>query len=54
MKKSRMVTNWYVYDQSRGNRILILLHLYCRSKQKLSTILIANVGNLARFVSLKY
>ena len=54
MKKSRMVTNWYVYDQSRGNRILILLHLYCCSKQKLSTILIANVGNLARFVSLKY
>ena len=31
---------------NRGNRILILLHLYCFSKHKLSTILIANVANL--------
>ena len=34
---------------NRGNRILILLHLYCCSKQKLSKILIMNVANLARF-----
>ena len=31
---------------NRGNRILILLHLHCFSKHKLSTILIANVANL--------
>ena len=31
---------------NRGNRILILFHTY---KQKLSTMLIANVANLARF-----
>ena len=31
---------------NRGNRILILLHLHCFSKHKLSTILIANVAKL--------
>ena len=31
---------------NRRNRILILLHLHCFSKHKLSTILIANVANL--------
>ena len=31
---------------NRGNRILILLHLHCFSKHKLSTILVANVANL--------
>ena len=34
------------YMINRGNRILILLHLHCFSKHKLSTILIANVANL--------
>ena len=43
MKKSRMVTNWHVYDQSRQSYFdfasFILLQL----------LLIANVANLARF-----
>ena len=38
---------------NRGNRILIVFHLHCCSKQNLSKILIANVANLARFVALK-
>ena len=37
---------------NHGNRILILFHLYCCSRHKLSTILIANVANLFRFVTL--
>ena len=37
---------------NHGNRILILFHLYCCSGHKLSTILIANVVNLFRFVTL--
>ena len=41
-----------LWSIDRGNRILILLHLYCCSKQKLSTILKANVANLARFLTL--
>ena len=32
---------------NRGNRILILFHLYCSSKHKLSTILVATVANVA-------
>ena len=39
---------------NRGNSILIVFHLYCFSKHKLSTILIANVANLARFVTLTF
>ena len=35
-------------------RILIVLYMYCRSKHKLSTILLANVVNFARFVSLTF
>ena len=37
---------------NQGNRILNLFHLYCCSRHKLSTILIANVANLFRFVTL--
>ena len=37
---------------NHGNRILILLHFYCNSKHELSTILIANVANLSRIVTL--
>ena len=36
---------------NRGNCILFVFHLYCCSKHKLSTILIANAANLARFVT---
>ena len=32
---------------NRGNRLLILFHLYCSSKHKLSTILMATVANVA-------
>ena len=39
---------------NRGIGILIVLHFYCCSKYKLSTILIANVVNLARFVPFKF
>ena len=35
----------------RGTRVSIVFHLYCCSKHKLSTILIAIVANLSRFVS---
>ena len=37
---------------NRGNRILIVVHLYCCSKHKLSTILIASVATatIARLV----
>ena len=33
---------------NRGNRILIVFHLYCCSKHNWSLILIANVANRAR------
>ena len=57
MKKPRMVTKFDSYGTlmiNRGIGILIVLHLHCSSKYKLSTILIANVVNLARFVSFKF
>ena len=37
-----------------GNRVLIGFHLYCCSKHELSTILMANVANLAHFVTLTF
>ena len=37
---------------NRGNHILILLNLYCCSKQKLSKILIMNVANLTCLATL--
>ena len=55
--KMRMVMKIDSYGMlmiNRGIGILIVLHLYCCSKYKLSTILIANVVNLARFVSFKF
>ena len=39
---------------NRGNRILILFHLYRCSKHKLSTILVENVANFSRVVTLTY
>ena len=39
---------------NHGNRILTAFHFYCRSRHKLSTILTANVANLARFVTLTF
>ena len=39
---------------NRGNRILILFHLYCCSTRKLSTILSADLANLTRFVTLTF
>ena len=57
MKKSRMVNmefDPYGALIDRGNPILILFHLYCCSKHKLSTILIANVAKLSRFVTLTF
>ena len=57
MKKSKMVMEFYSYGTlmiNRGIGILIVLNLYCCSKYKLSTILIANVVNLARFVSFNF
>ena len=39
---------------NRGNRILIVLHLYCCSRHKGSLILIANVANLARLAMLTF
>ena len=38
----------------RGTRVSIVFHLYCCSKHKLSTILIAIVANLSRFVTLTF
>ena len=55
MKRSRMVMKFDLYSAlmiNQGNRILNLFHLYCCSGHKLSTILIANVANLFRFVTL--
>ena len=42
------------FEINRGNRIFILFHLYCCSKHKLSTVLIANVAKLSRFVTLTF
>ena len=44
----------FVLMINRGNHILIFFHLYCCSKHRLSTILIANVANLSRFVLLTF
>ena len=52
MKKPRMVMKFDVYGAlmiNCGNRILILFHVYCCSKHKLSMILIANVAYLSCF-----
>ena len=49
MKKSR-IDSYGAMKINRSNRILIVFHLYCCSKHKLSTTLITNVDNLARFV----
>ena len=38
---------------NRGNHILIVFHIYCCSKHKLSSILVANIANLDRFVKSK-
>ena len=57
MKKSKMVMEFYSYGTlmiNRGIGILIVLNLYCCSKYKLFTILIANDVNLASFVSFKF
>ena len=56
MKQSRMVMKFDPYDTLmiyRGNRTLIMFHVRCCSKHKLSTILIAKIANLARFVTRK-
>ena len=42
-----------VWMINRGNHILIVFHIYCFSKHKLSSILVANIANLARFVKSK-
>ena len=55
MKKSRMVMKLfdpYGRLMTAINRLLILFHLYCCSRHKLSTILNANVWNRFRFVTL--
>ena len=55
--KSRTVMKFDLFGGlliNRGNSILIVFHLYCFSKHKLSTILIANVANLTRFVTLTF
>ena len=49
MKKSR-IDSYGAMKINRSSRILIVFHLYCCSKHKLSTTLITNVDNLARFV----
>ena len=57
MKKSRIVIKFDPYGAlviNRGNRILIVIHLYCCSKHKLSRILVANVASLACFVTLTF
>ena len=57
MKESRMVIKFDPYGAlviNRGNRILIVIHLYCCSKHKLSTILEANVASLACFGTLTF
>ena len=57
MKKSRMVMKVDLYGTlmiNRGNRILIVFHLYCCSKHNWSLILIANVANIARLAMLTF
>ena len=58
MGKPRMVAKFYPYGAlviNRCNRILIVCHLYCFRKHiKLSDDLMANVANLARFVTLTF
>ena len=52
-----MVMKFDPYDPLmivRGSRILILFHLYCFSKHKLWTILIVNVVNLARLITVTF
>ena len=52
---SRMVMKFHPYGVLMINcrhPISILFHLYCSSKHKLSTILIANALNLSSFVTL--
>ena len=39
---------------NRGNRILIVFHLYCCSKLNWSLTLIANVANIARLAMLTF
>ena len=54
MKQSRMVMKFDPYDTLmiyRGNRTLIMFHVRCCSKHKVSSILIAKIANLARFVT---
>ena len=54
-KNLGMVTNFDPYSAlmiDRGNRILIVFHFFCCSKHKLSTILIAIVASLVRFITL--
>ena len=45
--KSHEIGSVYCVDDY-GNLILIMFYLYCCSEHKLTTILVANVGNLAR------
>ena len=54
-KNLGMVTNFDPYSAlmiDRGDRILIVFHFFCCSKHKLSTILIAIVASLVRFITL--
>ena len=57
-KNPGMVTKFDPYRPlltlNRGNRILIVFHLFCCSKHKLSTILTANVAILVRFIMLTF
>ena len=56
-KKLGMVMTLDAYGElmiNRGSCILIVLHLHCCSKHKLSTILIANAVSLARFVTSRH
>ena len=41
VKNGHEIWSIWHFDDSRGNRILIVFHLYCYSKQKLSMILFA-------------
>ena len=56
-EKVRNVHEWirmHFYDQSQLSYFDLFFHVYCCSKQKMSTILIANVANLARFATLEF
>ena len=49
MKKSRMIMKfdpYYALMINRGNHILIVFHVYCCSKHKLSTILLQTLQTL--------